>query len=64
MSDVIPLAVIGKGRATDRTAELCEALIDLCYEIGEGMPIASIIGCLELAKAGIIGESVDQQRDA
>lgn len=48
----------GSGRGVDRTLELCEAIKDACYRIGEGMPVAAVVGCLEIAKAEIMQEAV------
>lgn len=54
MTHITLLAKEGKGRTLDRTAELCEAIKNVCYEVGEGMPLAAVIGCLDIAKMEIV----------
>lgn len=46
----------GAGRGLDRTLELCEAIKEVCYRIGNEMPVAAVIGCIEIAKIEIISE--------
>jgi hypothetical protein len=45
--------VEGKGTSLDRSEELCQAIKDAVYEVGEGLPISTVIGCLEIAKLEI-----------
>lgn len=49
--------VEGKGTIPDRSEELCQAIKDAVYEIGDGMPIAAVIGCLEIAKLEIMRDA-------
>lgn len=46
----------GKGNNLDRSEELCEAIKAACYEVGNGMPVSMVIGCLEIAKTEIMQE--------
>ncbi len=50
MSNVIKL------NGDPRCTMLTDAIIDLCYDRAQGMSLASILGCLELAKIGLIGD--------
>lgn len=47
----------GQGKVLDRAEALCEAIKATCYGVGEGMPLAAVIGCLEIAKAEILEDS-------
>jgi hypothetical protein len=42
-----------------RCGVLTESIIDVIYERGNGLPIPSILGCIELAKMQIINEAVE-----
>lgn len=42
-----------------RCKMLTNAIIDLCYARAEGMSIASVLGCLELVKIGLVGDVMD-----
>ena len=46
----------GKGNTLDRSEELCEAIKAACYENGEGLALAFVLGCLEIAKVEILEE--------
>lgn len=46
----------GSGREYDRSAELVEAIMEAVYAKAQGMSIAAVVGCLELAKLEIITE--------
>jgi hypothetical protein len=46
--------VEGNGNTLDRAVQITEAIKDACYKHGEGMAVAFIIGCLEIAKAEIL----------
>lgn len=46
----------GKGREYDRSAELVEAIMEAVYEKAQGMSVAAVVGCLEIAKLEIITE--------
>lgn len=48
------IAITTSGRPLDRAEELTEALKDAVYRFGEGLPIATVIGCLEIAKIEIL----------
>ena len=55
---MIKLAKIdGSGRALDRTEAMAEAIKDAIYEHGEGMPLASIIGVLEIVKIEVMNDN-------
>ena len=56
MSVVNLTPIKGKGTMLDRSEELCEAIKRACYEVGDGMPVSMVIGCLEIAKTEIIQE--------
>lgn len=47
----------GSGRALDRSEELCDAIKEVCYQVGNGMPLSTVIGVLEIAKAEILQEA-------
>ena len=36
-----------------RLSELLQAIVDTVYERGDGIPVAAILGCLDLAKDAI-----------
>lgn len=44
----------GAGNQGDRAHELLVAIVDVLDEKGEGVSIATILGCLELAKSIIL----------
>jgi hypothetical protein len=44
----------GKGTGVDRAAEICEAIKETCYRLGDGAPVSLIIGALEIAKYDIL----------
>lgn len=50
------IVIEGKGREYDRSAELVEAIKEAVYETAQGMSVAAVIGCLEIAKLEIIQE--------
>lgn len=54
MSVVSLTPVNGKGNTLDRSEELCEAIKRAVYEVGDGLPISMVIGCLEIAKMEIL----------
>jgi hypothetical protein len=54
MSIVKFTAVEGKGTSLDRSEELCDAIKEVCYRLGEGAPVTMVIGCLEIAKIEIL----------
>jgi hypothetical protein len=56
MSVVRFTAVEGKGNDLDRSVLITEAIKQACYEHGEGMALAFVLGCLEIAKAEIMEE--------
>jgi hypothetical protein len=47
-------AVEGKGNDLDRSVQITEAIKRACYENGEGLALAFVIGCLEIAKIEIL----------
>ena len=49
-------AVEGKGTSLDRSMELTEAIKEAVYRIGDGLPVALVVGCMEIAKAEILLE--------
>jgi hypothetical protein len=56
MSVVSLTAVEGKGTSLDRSMELTEAIKEAVYRIGDGLPVALVVGCMEIAKAEILLE--------
>ncbi len=46
--------VEGKGTSLDRSVQITEAIKRACYENGEGLALAFVIGCLEIAKIEIM----------
>ena len=49
-------AVDGRGNDLDRSLQITEAIKRACYENGEGMALAFVMGCIEIAKAEIMEE--------
>lgn len=37
-----------------RLGNLCDAILDMLYERGDGIPFPAILGCLEIVKAKLI----------
>jgi hypothetical protein len=56
MSVVRLTAVEGKGNDLDRSVLITEAIKRACYENGEGVALAFVLGCLEIAKVEIMEE--------
>ncbi len=54
MSVVKFTAVEGKGNDLDRSVQITEAIKRACYENGEGMSLAFVLGCIEIAKVEIM----------
>ena len=46
----------GKRNDLDRSAQITEAIKRACYENGEGLALAFVLGCLEIAKVEILEE--------
>ena len=46
----------GNGNALDRSVQITDAIKAACYEHGDGLALAFVIGCLEIAKAEILEE--------
>lgn len=46
--------VEGEGRDTDRTGKLVDAIVEAVYDNAEGMPVATVLGCIDLAKMDIL----------
>jgi hypothetical protein len=57
MSVIKLQSIEGKGTPVDRSVDLCEAIKAACYEVGDGMALATVIGCLEIAKLEIMQEA-------
>jgi hypothetical protein len=49
----------GKGRTEDRSLVLLDAIVAVVYEAGEGLSVATVIGCLDLAKDVIKAEQTE-----
>ncbi len=60
MTNITPIKITGDGRTLDRTVDLLDAIIDACWTTGKDMPIATILGCLDLAKDSIKEAAKDQ----
>ena len=46
--------VVGGGTGIDRSVTITEAIKRACYENAEGLPLAFVLGCIEIAKADIL----------
>ena len=46
----------GRGNNLDRSVQITEAIKRACYENGEGLALAFVLGCLEIAKVEILEE--------
>lgn len=44
----------GGAPTTERAGELAAAIKALCYELGDGLSLAAVIGCLEITKLEIL----------
>ena len=52
---IIKLVSTGSNKThTDRAEELCEAIKAAIYDNAEGMSLAAVIGCIEVAKLEIM----------
>ena len=49
----------GGKRDTDRADDLCRAIKAAIYDNAEGMSLAAVIGCLEIAKFEIMEDQSD-----
>jgi len=56
MSVVKLVAHDGGGNVLDHSVRITEAIKRACYENGEGLALAFVLGCLEIAKTEIIEE--------
>lgn len=54
MSVVKFAKIDGGGTGIDRSAAITEAIKRACYENAEGLPLAFVLGCIEIAKADIL----------
>ena len=54
MSVVKFTSIPGKGSDLDRSVQITEAIKRACYENGEGLPLAFVLGCIEIAKTEIM----------
>ena len=46
----------GSGREYERSGDLVDAIMQAVYDNAQGMSVAAVIGCLELAKLEILRE--------
>ena len=44
----------GSGNSLDRAEEVINAIKDAVYETADGMSLAAVIGCIEIAKVEIL----------
>jgi len=44
----------GGAPTPERAGELAAAIKALCYELGDGLSLAAVIGCLEITKLEIL----------
>jgi len=52
------LRTIKAGAPTpERAAELAEAIKAICYDVGDGLSIATVIGCFEIVKIEILRDA-------
>ena len=56
MSVIKFIAHEGKGNDLDRSVQITEAIKRACYDNGEGLALAFVIGCLEIAKIELLEE--------
>jgi hypothetical protein len=56
MSIVRLTPIEGRGTDLDRSVQITNAIKQACYENGDGLALAFVIGCLEIAKAEILEE--------
>lgn len=53
-------AIEGSGNHIDRSQDLLQAIYAALDEKAEGMTFTAILGCLELVKASVIREAIDE----
>ena len=58
MSGEIRQIATGK-HPLDRAQEMQEAITDVIHEIGEGMPVATVIGVLEITKQQVLMDALE-----
>ena len=46
--------ITGSGTTPERAGELAAAIKALCYDMGDGLSLAAVIGALEIAKLEIL----------
>ena len=51
------VAFKGSGNSVDRATDLTQAIKTLIYDEAEGLSMALVIGCIEIAKAEILEEA-------
>jgi hypothetical protein len=57
MTQIIGFKVMeGGGAVLDRAEQLSDAIKSACYENAEGLPLALVLGVLEIVKAEILEE--------
>ena len=49
--------IIGGAPTPERAGELAAEIKAVCYEIGKGLSLAAVIGCLEIVKLEILREA-------
>ena len=54
---MITSVIVGGQSAPDRAGELVEAIKDLVYDQADGLSLALVIGCLEIAKSELLAEA-------
>ena len=54
MGNVSVKVITGSGTTPERAGELAAAIKALCYDMGDGLSLAAVIGALEIAKLEIL----------
>ena len=49
--------ITGGAPTPERAAELAAAIKAVCYDVGNGLSMAAVIGCLEIVKLEILREA-------
>ena len=47
----------GGAPTPERAGELAAAIKALCYDVGDGLSVAAVIGCLEIVKMEILRDA-------
>lgn len=56
------MKVVKFAEGDPRLATLVEAIMDLVKKRGDGLPLPSVLGCMDLAKEFILSEALEKIR--